>query len=99
MYEADTQNTQTRVARELTAGRILRVVHSCVCMCACGCTCVCMRKWEKYTCARTRNTWIEEGDCVEEHRCRFATMAIVDLRRVVNDVRTCRASKRAGARF
>lgn len=32
------------------------------------------------------NKRAREGGCVEEHRCSFTTTAIVDLRRVVNDV-------------
>lgn len=73
MYEVDIQNTQTRVARELTAGRILRVVHSRVYVCMWAYVCVYEKVGEIYTCARTRSTWIEEGGL-----CRRASMSFHD---------------------
>lgn len=59
MYEVDIQNTQTRVARELTAGRILRVVHSCVYACMRVYVCVYEKVGEIHV--RTYAKYVDRG--------------------------------------
>lgn len=60
---------------------------------------MCIRAREKYQSARARTCTKYVAAVSKSIRCRFATMAIVDLRRVVNDGRTCRAGTSPRARW